>query len=64
MNGCWLILKDANEWYAVDEVGGSKQVACFEWEELVEGAVVNSQALHPGLGLLLGIEETCASTAS
>jgi hypothetical protein len=33
-------------------------------EELVYGAVVNSQALHPGLGLLLGMEEASASTVS
>jgi hypothetical protein len=30
----------------------------------VYGAVVNSQALHPGLGLLLGMEEASASTVS
>jgi hypothetical protein len=33
-------------------------------EELVYGAVVNSQALHPELGLLLGMEEASASTVS
>jgi hypothetical protein len=33
-------------------------------EELVYGGVVNSQTLHPGLGLLLGMEEASASTVS
>jgi hypothetical protein len=55
----------------VDELGGSKQLVCLvcfdstsQPEELVYGAVVNSQALHPGLGLLLGMDEASASTVS
>jgi hypothetical protein len=55
----------------VDKVGGSKQLVCLvcfdsrsQPEELVYGAVVNSQALHPGLGLLLGMEEASASAVS
>jgi hypothetical protein len=66
-----LILNDPSKWFAVDEVGGSKQLVCLvcfdltsQPEELVYGAVVNSQALHPGPGLLLGMVEASASTVS
>jgi hypothetical protein len=55
----------------MDKEGGLKQPVCLvrfdsmsQPEELMYGAVVNSQALHPGLGLLLGMEEATASTVS